>query len=105
MGLYGHQSPKPSWLLGSPLDAQYMRILIYVKVLLQLDHGLDTNRDWIELNQPAACSFALRKWIDNLESKMSKDLKDALPCYAGDSTVKMVNKYIDRSGNNRVWGA
>lgn len=44
----------------------------------------------------------LRKWVDKLESKMTKAQKAALPYKAADSTVKMVNKYIDREGNTRV---
>ena len=46
----------------------------------------------------------VRSWIDMLEGKMTHAQKAALPCYAEDSTVKMVNKYIDRGGHQRVWG-
>lgn len=46
----------------------------------------------------------VRSWIDMLEGKMTHAQKAALPCYAEDSTVKMVNNYIDRGGHQRVWG-
>ena len=70
-----------------------------VTVLLQWHHSLY----WVKPAYGLIICF-LRKWVDDLASRMTKEERDALPCYAGDSDVKMVNKYIDRSGNNRVWG-
>ena len=89
MGLYGSPTPKPSWLLGTPWEAY---------------------RSWQSI---CACEshskeitlvpLKLRRWINLLETKITKDQKYELKRGADDN-LKMVNRYVDASGYTRVSG-
>ena len=92
MGLHGHASPKPSYLLGSPSEAY----------LLCVSCCNGASSMYLFENQ-LGMFVKSRKWIDEIYQKMTKEQRDALPCNSGDGSVKMVNKYVDRDGCERVW--
>jgi hypothetical protein len=101
LGLYGHPTPKASWLLGTPswpykgFQSLHLLILLGAHVQVTTFH-INGSKFWI---------LIIRSWIASLNDYLPKSKRDELKRQCELNGFQMVRQYQDSRGTNRVYWA
>lgn len=97
MGIYGHPTPKPSYLLGTP--SQPWRLFAQILDIQNVSTRSDASND-----PPVHLTTCgpLRTWVLDLEDYLPAHTREQLKASNEADGFEMVRKYIDSRGNTRV---